>query len=341
MDVLVTGACGFLGSHISEYFKKQGWNVLGLDNLTMFEFSRSGYNEEARYYNYLYLTKRDIKILIRDFRKWDDLKDIKVDYIIHTGAQPTITLSKLYPRYDLEVNILGTLNLLELARILDIPITICSTIHVYGNRINQELIELETSFDSTLKCISEKHSVLQGDITPLHVSKYSSELYGLCYIDTYHLKVGIFRLTGIYGPRQFPSKYHGWVSYFIVKTLLKKPIYIFGTDKQVRDILYVKDASAVFLNYFKYQLEGLYNIGGGLECKISLKETLDIIKELTNINQDIIFRPTRHGDLWYFVCDITKVSKYLNWKPNILPKEGLKRTVKWFISNLHLFEGIL
>jgi len=341
MRVLVTGGCGFLGSHICELFKKKGWEVIALDNLTNYEFRRSGYSKEARMYNSHYLMKKyNIPTTLLDIRRWSELKHLKADYIVHTAAQPTMTLSIKDPRYDLEVNVLGTFNMLELARKLDIPIAICSTIHVYGNKINQNLKEEKTRFVCDPPSIGENFKILNGDITPLHASKRSSEIYGLCYIDTYGLKAGIMRLSGMYGPRQFAGMHHGWVSNFIIRTLLQAPIYIFGTDKQVRDILYCKDAANLFYKFWEHQIPGLYTVGGGEDCTISIREVLDIIQQITGIKQKRILKERRFGDLYYFVADISKARRLLHWTPVVLPREGLKQTVLWVKEHLNLFRGV-
>jgi len=341
MRVLITGGAGFLGSHIAEYFYSKGWEVLVIDNLTEYEFKRSGYTRKARFYNVNYLKKKyNISIKKLDIRYWNSIKDLRTDYIVHTAAQPTMTLSIKDPRYDFKVNVLGTFNILELARKLDVPITICSTIHVYGNKINKNLKEEETRFTCDPSSIGEEYNILNGDITPLHASKRSSEIYGLCYIDTYGLKVGIMRLSGMYGPRQFAGMHHGWVSNFIIRTFKRLPIYIFGTGKQVRDILYCSDASRLFYNFYENQVPGVYTIGGGIENAISLFEVLEIIKNITGIEQNIIMKEARFGDLYYFVANIEKAKKNLKWMPRISPIEGLELTCEWIKDNLDLFKGV-
>ena len=340
MKVLVTGACGFLGSHICELFKELNWEVIGLDNLTYFEMRRSGYNRKARYYNYNLLKKMDIDILVEDLLNCHKLQSIEADYIVHTAAQPTMTLSISNPRYDLMNNVIGTFNILELARKLDIPVSICSSIHVFGNKINNTLKEEGTRFKCSPESIDESEKVLQGDISPLHASKMSSEIYGQCFIDTYGLKVGIMRLSGMYGPRQFAGMHHGWVSNIILRILKDLPVYIFGSDKQVRDILYCKDAAKVFLSFYNYQVPGLYIIGGGKECIFSIRDLIDFVSKLSGKKPEIILKERRFGDLYYFVSNIDKARTYLKWSPDVLPQEGIENTFRWIKENIKLFEGI-
>ena len=187
-----------------------------------------------------------VEIVESDICELDALSDaIKgCDFVAHCAAQPAMTIAIENPRLDFEVNVLGTINVLDACRRFDIPVVNCSTIHVYGNEgINHALVEEETRLVLPSFPINENNPLLDGLISPLHASKRTAELYVQSYIDTYGLKAANFRLTGIYGPRQFGGEDHGWVANFIIKTILGRPIKIFGTDKQVRDILYVKDAA--------------------------------------------------------------------------------------------------
>ena len=344
MKVLITGGCGFLGVNTCEYFQNLGWNVTALDNLTTYEMNKSGYkNPEARVYTYNYLKTLGIDVLIGDIRNEQFMKKLKskeFDYIINCAAQPTMTLAIENPVLDMQVNIAGVINVLELGRRLDIPVTLCSSIHVYGNKLNQNLKETETRFMSVPESIDENEPILTGDITPLHVSKRAMELYGLCYTNTYGLKVGIFRFTGLYGPMQLAGAHHGWVSNFIIRTLLHLPITIFGSDKQVRDILYVTDASRVFQKFYEHSVPGIYNTGGGIESAVSLGETLSFIAQTTGVKQEIILKPARFGDLHYFVCNIDKAKSQLYWEPLVKPTEGLTLTMNWIKKHLDLFEGM-
>jgi CDP-paratose 2-epimerase len=342
MRVLVTGGCGFLGSHVCEYFKDKGDEVIAIDNLTKHELMRTGYNVEgARFYNYNFLKGIGVSLVVADIRNKDMVVKIAkdCDYIIHTAAQPAMTISIEQPELDMMTNAIGTFNVLEAARKYDIPIVNCSTIHVYGNKINETIKEGKTKFLREPPAIDENYPIMQGKLTPLHASKRSAEIYVQTYIDTYGLEAATFRLTGMYGPRQFGGEDHGWVANFAIRTLLRLPIKIFGTDKQVRDILYVTDAVAAFDAFYKNRESGLYNIGGGVKNIISLGECLELLRKITGIEQDIRFEPARLGDLWYFVCDITKAKEKLKWEPKVSNEEGIKKLVDWIKENIGIFIG--
>lgn len=340
MKVLVTGGCGFLGSNVCKYYANKGDEAVALDNLTKHELIRTGYvTDAARTYNLDCLKKLGVTFVKGDIRNRHEL--IKAaegcDYVVHTAAQPAMTISIEEPELDFTTNVQGTFNVLEVARKLDIPMVYCSTIHVYGNKINEILTEGETRYIRNPPAIDEQHPVMQGTITPLHASKRSAELYVQTFIDTYGLEAAIFRLTGLYGPWQFGGEDHGWVANFTIRTIIGNPITIYGTGKQVRDILYVSDAAEAFHAFYTARKTGIYNIGGGLNCSISLIECLRLIEEITGKKPIIRYGPERLGDLQYFVCDVSKAKTSLGWAPKVYPREGIAKLSTWVKENKQLF----
>jgi CDP-paratose 2-epimerase len=250
-----------------------------------------------------------------------------------------MTIAIENPELDLTSNVVGTFNVLDVARKYDIPMAGCSSIHVYGNKINETLKEGQRRMVRDPPTIDESHPIMQGTITPLHASKRAAELYVQTFTDTYGLKAATFRLTGMYGPRQLGGEDHGWVANFAIRTILKLPIKVFGTDKQVRDILYVTDAASAFDAFYKSKKSGIYNIGGGVKNIISLGECLESLNAMTGIKQDISYEPARLGDLWYFVCDTTKAKENLGWTPKVSNEEGIKKLVDWIKANKSIFGG--
>lgn len=340
MNVLVTGGCGFIGSHVCEYYAKEGANVISYDNMTKYELDRTGYAAKAaRLYNWNFLKKIGVKPIKGDILNSKELiKSAKnCDYIVHTAAQPAMTISIEDLNLDFSTNVQGTLNVLQTARKYDIPVVHCSTIHVYGNKINHDLVEKETRYEKEPPLIDEKHPLLEGTITPLHASKRSAEIYVQTFIDTYGLKAAAFRLTGLYGTRQFGGEDHGWVANFVIRTILDKEITIYGTGKQVRDILYATDVANAFDAFYKSNKPGIYNIGGGFERSISLIECIKLIEEITEIKPTLKFSNNRLGDLQYFISDISKAQEQLGWSPNVYPKEGVKNLVEWVKENKKMF----
>lgn len=343
MKMLVTGGCGFIGSHACEYYIRKGAEVISYDNMTKYELMRTGYVvDSAREYNWNMLKKMGVRLLKMDVRNYDDLENVAkgCDFIIHTAAQPAVTISVEDPQLDFASNVVGTFNVLEVARKFKIPVVSCATIHVYGNKINETLIEGKTRYLRNPKTIDEEHPTVEGFLTPLHASKRSADLYVETYIDAYNLEAASFRLTGLYGPRQLGGEDHGWVANFTIRTLLGETINIYGTGKQVRDILYATDVCEAFDAFYKTRQPGIYNIGGSMKTSISLLECIDILREITGKKIKVNFYPDRRGDLRYFVCDTTKAFKNLHWEAKVLPKEGIRNLAKWIGDNIHLFKKV-
>ena len=253
MKVLVTGGCGFLGSHVCEFYANRGDTVIAFDNMTKYELNRTGYSvEEARNYNTNYLNEIGVIIIKEDIRDFDTLMEYCswVDFIVHTTAQPAMTISLEDPELDFSTNLIGTFNVLRVVKELRIPMVSCGTIHIYGNRINESLGEESTRYVRNPAAIDESHPTVKGILTPLHASKRSAELYIETFIHSYGLCIASFRLTGLYGPRQFGGEDHGWVANFSIRNVLGMLLTIFGTGKQLRDILYATDVAEAFYDFY-------------------------------------------------------------------------------------------
>jgi CDP-paratose 2-epimerase len=341
MRVLITGGCGFLGSHVCQYYREKGDEVIAFDNMTKRELARTGYvTEGARNYNWDLLKNLGVDLVRGDIRDFNQLLETAkgCDYIIHTAAQPAMTISWEDPDLDFTTNVLGTFNVLKTAREYKIPVASCATIHIYGTKINDELKERKTRYERDPAEIDENYPIMRGVLTPLHASKSSAEIYVQTFIDTYKLEAASFRLTGIYGPNQFGGEDHGWVANFSIRALLGQPINIFNTGKQVRDIIYAKDVARAFDAFYLARKPGIYNIGGGPKAAISLIECVDLLREITGKDIKVNFVGERLGDLYYFICDIDKAKKELNWQPEIMPEEGITNLVNWIKENINLFK---
>lgn len=343
MKVLITGGCGFLGSHVCEFYARRGDTVIAYDNMTKYELNRTGYPaESARKYNSEYLRKIGVSIVKEDIRDFDVLMAHSdgADFIVHTAAQPAMTISLEDPALDFSTNVLGTFNVLRVVRELRIPMVSCGTIHIYGNSINNALFEEKTRYARIPPAIDESHPIVQGTLTPLHASKRSAELYVETYIHSYGLCVASFRFTGLYGPRQFGGEDHGWVAHFSIRALLDRPIRIFGNGKQVRDILYVTDAVRAFHAFYERGKPGIYNIGGGPDYSMSLLECVEYIGKITGKIPVVEFEKERLGDMLYFVCNIAKAEKELQWRPEVPPVEGIRKLIDWIDREKYIFKGV-
>jgi len=341
MKVLITGGCGFLGSNLCQHYRSRGAEVIAYDSLAKHEFLRNPYMRPgARDYNKKLLKKAGVRVAVEDIRDFTKLYSIAkdCDYICHTAAQPAMTISWENPQLDFSTNTFGTFNVLETARKLDLPVAICSSVHTYGpDKINSDVKEGKTRYIRTPAGINENEPLLQGVVTPLHASKRSNEIYAQSYIDTYKMNIACFRLTGIYGPNQFGGEDHGWVANFSIRALIDEPLTIFGTGKQLRDILYASDVAEAFDAFYNKRKSGLYVLGGGEENMISLLECIDMIKEITGKNPDVKFEPERFGDLHYFVANSSRFINAMGWKPKVRPKEGITKLIEWIKQNEGLF----
>ncbi|HWB85714.1 MAG TPA: NAD-dependent epimerase/dehydratase family protein [Bryobacteraceae bacterium] len=343
MKVLVTGGCGFLGYHVCRHFREAGADVVAYDNLAKHEFARNPYMKEAaRDFNRRELAKYGVRIAVEDIRDQDTLVQYvrDCDYICHTAAQPAMTISWEDPELDFSTNTRGTFNVLEAARSARIPVALCSSIHTFGpDAINASLTEGATRYLRAPVAIDEAEPLLQGAVTPLHASKRANEIYAQCFADTYGLPVACFRLTGIYGPNQFGGEDHGWVANFAIRARLGLPITIFGTGKQLRDILYASDAANAFEAFYRSQRAGVYNIGAGPEAMISLIESIALIEELVGKKAEVVFQEGRFGDLRYFVTNAAKFQQATGWRARVPPKEGISRLVRWIVGHPELFSA--
>jgi CDP-paratose 2-epimerase len=340
--VLVTGGCGFLGSHVCEVFRKRGDEVVSLDNMTKFELARTGYQAAAaRDHNWKLLEEMGVRMLRDDVRELEAVLDAAsgCGFIAHTAAQPAVTIGLEDPLLDLSTNVVGTVHVLEAARRHRIPVASCATIHVYGNWLNDGLREAETRYEHERGAIDEEAPTMRGYLTPLHASKASAEHYVRVYASAWGLRAASFRLTGIYGPRQLGGEDHGWVANFAIRNAIGWPITIFGTGKQVRDVLFASDAAQAFVDFCAGGEAGVYNVGGGPDHALSLLECLRLIEAASGRRSELRFEPGRFGDLRWFVCDVRRAREGFGWRPRVPPARGVPEIVAWVDANRALFAG--
>ncbi len=182
-------------------------------------------------------------------------------------------------------------------------------------------------------------NVLAFDLTghtPYGVSKFAGDLYTQDYAQIFDLKSAIFRMSCIYGTRQFGFEDQGWLAWFTIRLSLGLPLTIYGDGKQVRDILWIDDlikAFEAFMSHdFRYKGE-VFNIGGSVKFTISLLELVDVLEQISGKKIKIKYGPWRKFDQKVYVSDITKALKLLKWKPTVSPQEGIRRLYQWVSSN--------
>jgi len=344
MKVLITGGAGFVGSHAAEYFANKGNEVVCYDNLSRAELLKKDSIDATYNWNYLKNVK-NVKLIKGDIRNLEKLKDAAkgADAIIHTAAQTAVTTSVIDPKTDFEVNAMGSFNMLEAARSCDVgAVVYCSTNKVYGDNVNSiKVIEKEKRYvfeDKFKNGIPESFSTDICEHTPYGCSKFTGDIYCQDYGHLYGLKTGIFRMSCIYGTRQFGVEDQGWLAWFTIATILGKPITIYGDGKQVRDVLYVEDLVRAYDAFLNTKSKAVFNIGGGIGNTISLLELLDVLKELTGRSSKVSFSDWRPSDQKVYISDISKAKKALKWMPEVAPQEGVRRLVGWVEDNKKLLK---
>jgi CDP-paratose 2-epimerase len=174
--------------------------------------------------------------------------------------------------------------------------------------------------------------------TPYGASKYVGDLYTQEYARIYGMKTGVFRMSCIYGTRQFGFEDQGWVAWFIIAALLDKPITIYGDGKQVRDLLYVDDLVQAYDFFIRSDIKhGVWNIGGGPEYTTSLNEFIEFLEKETGKIVKTTLRSWRPSDQKVYISDLSKINKELGWKPYVSPKNGYKTLIDWVRRHQSLF----
>jgi len=310
MKMLVTGAAGFLGSYISEKYVKEGHLVLGLDN-----FMNGSLNNIREL-----LAAKNFKLLKGDTRKVRDFEQFMsgVDVIFHCAAQIHVDRSIVEPHLTFKCNVLGTLNILELARKFDVKTLIhLSSSEVYGSALYVP--------------IDEKHPLNAPH--PYGASKIAADRLCFAYHKTYGIDVRIVRCFNIYGPRQKDSGYGGVISIFVRRVLENLPPIIYGSGEQTRDYMYIRDSIEGLDSILKakHQLSGeVINLGTGVE--ISILNLAKMIISLLGKENELkpVHVAARPGEVQRLCADITKARELLGFKPKYAIGDGLTEFIEWY-----------
>ncbi|MHA1651740.1 MAG: SDR family oxidoreductase [Candidatus Helarchaeota archaeon] len=308
--ILVTGAAGFIGSNLVSKLLTYDSQIIGLDN---FSTGRRDYIEKFRKNHNFLLIEGDI----RDFN-FLQKKLKKIDIIFHEAALSSVIRSVEDPRSSHEVNVTGTLNLLLIAKELNIErFVFASSSSVYGEK----------------KTLPKQEDMPLSPFSPYGVSKLAAEKYVYSFYKIYGVNIVSLRYFNVYGPNQVASPYSGVISIFISRILQNQSPIIFGDGTQTRDFTFVKDVvEANLLAATKKTAIGrVFNIATGK--RISILELAQMILKLCNKSQiKIQFQPPRAGDILHSLADITLAKKFLNYFPQFDLQQGLRETIDWFQS---------
>jgi CDP-paratose 2-epimerase len=330
--VVVTGGAGFLGSNIVDALAARGEDVLVLDSL-----ARPRVGE-----NLAWLTSRHpqrVQALIGDIRDAGKLNEALrgAKAVIHLAAQVAVTTSVADPVDDFEINARGTLNVLEAVRAVapEAPLLFASTNKVYG-----KLMSVEAMATDGERYVPRQEEFASGldEATPLSFyspygcSKGVADQYVLDYARVFGLRSAVFRMSCLYGPRQFGTEDQGWVAHFLISALTGRPITIYGDGFQVRDVLYVDDAVSAYLLGMD-RMDALagqaFNLGGGPQNTLSLRELLGLIGEIAGRPPRVDFGDWRPGDQPWYVSDTSAFSAASGWRAQVEVRDGLQRLAAW------------
>jgi CDP-paratose 2-epimerase len=334
---LITGGSGFVGANLAQRLLSQGRRVVLYDNL-----SRPGVETNAKwlareYGERVQLVRGDV----RDAGKVQQLVSA-ASAVYHFAAQVAVTTSLVEPVEDFEINVRGTLNVLEALRRLDrpVPLLFTSTNKVYGGLEDVALTEGEHSYTPCDAAIRARGIGEQRPLdfhSPYGCSKGAADQYVIDYARSYGLPATVFRMSCIYGPRQFGTEDQGWVAHFLIRAAMQKPISIYGDGKQVRDILFVSDLiDAMLLTETHREVVSgqAYNMGGGPENVISLLQLLDTIGTLSGGAKPVVrFDAPRVGDQRYYVSDTRKFQAATGWRPRVSVAQGLRALSHWLTEH--------
>ena len=298
--VIVTGGAGFIGSHLVDRLISLDYDVMVIDNLST--GSEKNLNKSADF------LKKDI----RD----DDLEAIvekySPSYIFHLAAQIDVRKSLSDPMWDEEINIRGTLNLLEAAARTKIKKIIFSSTGgaIYG----------EARFANEM--------LLPKPLSPYGVAKLTCEHYLRVYSKWKGVPFTCLRYGNVYGPRQDPYGEAGVVAIFCNQLIEKKQPVMYGYGSMIRDYIFVSDIVEANILSIDRGNGGVYNIGTGTPTTI--KELFSILKEISGKNIEPTLEPAREGEISEIYLNCERARKDLKWKPEIPLKQGLKKTFDWF-----------
>jgi len=301
MKVLVTGGAGFIASHIVDTLLSQGHEVSIMDNLI--HGKKEYINTKAKFY----------EIDIRDKNVVEIFKKEKLDVLIHHAAQITVTNSITDPIYDADVNIMGTLNLLECARKTGVKKVIYpASAAIFG--------------EPQYLPIDEEHPL--NMISGYGVSKHTVEHYLRIYKELYDMDYVVLRYSNVYGPRQDSTGEGGVVAIFSENMSRNGSPYIFGDGEQIRDFVYVKDVARANLMAIESEKCGIYNV-----CtneKVTINNLVNHFNVILKKDIKPIFIPERMGDIKHSYMTYKKINHDLGWKPQYDILEGLKETLEYY-----------
>ncbi len=343
--VLVTGSSGLIGTATCEKFAQEGWDVVGVDKYLRSYFFQSEEAETKGQIQALQKKYPNIEQFEYDINDIEKMKEliINVDAIVHLAAQVSHPRSLEIPLEDAKTNIMGTLNILELARKYnnEIPIAVMTSNKVYGdypNYFNYKIIDdgIYKRYENMVyDSFNEELPIDRCGHTPFGVSKVAADLYAQEYAHNYNMKTATFRGGCLIGSNQKAVEAHGFLGFFTKQILIQEKIKIFGGGYRVRDNIHSSDVAEVMYRWVvdpRPNALGIYgvpyNLGGMRENSVSIYETITAIEEKTGLKAIFEEAPERESDHLWWISDMSKFKKdYPEWN-------GLTKNLDFIFNEL-------
>ncbi len=309
-SALVTGGAGFIGSHLAGRLMDEGWRVLVVDDLSTGHLDNLG---EARARGRIKFHQLDV----RNEEFCAAVEHFAPDVLFHLAAQTSVEASMDDPLHDADINVLGTINVLEAARRVDAERVVFASTGgaIYGDNVK----------------LPAKENYAKHPGSPYGISKKVVEDYLRFYQATYGIDYVALGLANVYGPRQDPYGEAGVVAIFTRLMLDKKRPVIYGDGLQTRDYVFVDDAVDAFVRAAGIGGGKFLNVGTGLETSVA--QLFNAIAEEVGFAELPVFAEPRPGEPVRSVLDPGAAMKALHWQPWTGLEEGLAITVEWFRKN--------
>ena len=317
--ILITGAGGFIGSHLTELMVKKGFDVIAYDKYN--SQGTFGWLDKSEF-------KKDIEFVLGDIRNYDHISKTikKCSKIIHLAALISIPYSYISPSAYIDNNIIGTYNVLESCKNSNKfeSLIVTSTSEIYGT--------------AQYTPMDEKHPFVGQ--SPYSATKISADQLALSFNLSFGLNVNIIRPFNTYGPRQ---SYRAIIPTIIKQAFSKAKYFKLGSLFPKRDFTYVDDTCLAFLELMRNQSKfgETYNVGSG--NNVSTKSLVELICKKLNISKKIKkdysrIRPLK-SEVNELLCDNSKFVKSFNWKPKNDLNDGIEKFISWYLKNKHFYNN--
>lgn len=299
---IITGGAGFIGSHLCQELMKRGYQVTVLDDFSTGKMENISGLERSDQMKVVRGSITDLNLLRKVFRD--------ADYVFHLAAIASVPLSVQDPLHSHMVNVNGTLNVLTASR---------------DNNVNKMVFASSSAVYGNSPMLPKHEDQPPKPCSPYAIEKLSGEYYCLAFQKLYGLNTVCLRYFNVYGPRQNRNtQYAAVIPNFLDNISRGKPLVIYGTGKQTRDFVFVKDAAAACVLAAESNVTGIFNIGGGVET--SINQLAALIEDIIGEDLRIEYRDIRQGEVLRSVADVTRARTF-GYSPAYRVSEGLRETI--------------